>query len=98
MQLIDGRPVFSATDLVGFLACRSLTELDRAVLAGRARAPHVRDRELEVVQQRGMEHEQRYLEELRGQGRDVVPMEAKNPADYPSRLREEAAATLQAMV
>ena len=33
---IDGRPVYSATDLVGFLACEHLTELERAA-AGRPR-------------------------------------------------------------
>ena len=34
MQLIDGQPVYSATDLVGFLACEHLTNLERAALAG----------------------------------------------------------------
>jgi hypothetical protein len=34
MQLLDGQPVFSATDLVGFLACEHLTALE---LAGAAR-------------------------------------------------------------
>ena len=29
MQLIDGQPVFSATDLVGYLACEHLTALER---------------------------------------------------------------------
>ena len=28
MQLIDGRAVYSATDLVGFLACEHLTNLE----------------------------------------------------------------------
>jgi hypothetical protein len=32
MQTIDGKPVFSATDLVGYLACEHLTELERAAL------------------------------------------------------------------
>ena len=34
MQLIDGRPVYAATDLVGFLACDHRLELERAALAG----------------------------------------------------------------
>ena len=34
MQLIDGRPVFAATDLVAYLACEHLTQLERAALAG----------------------------------------------------------------
>ena len=37
MQLIDGKPVFSATDLVGYLACEHLTALERAALDGPCR-------------------------------------------------------------
>ena len=33
MQLIDGRPVYSATDLVGFLECRHLANLERAAVS-----------------------------------------------------------------
>ena len=33
MQTLGGKPVFSATDLVGFLACGHLTELERCSLA-----------------------------------------------------------------
>ena len=39
MQLIDGQPVFSATDLVGYLACEHLTALERAALAGLVERP-----------------------------------------------------------
>ena len=44
MQLIDGRPVYSATDLVGFLAREHLTNLERAALAGSSRDPCGRTR------------------------------------------------------
>ena len=30
MQTIDGRPVYAATDLVAYLACEHLTQLERA--------------------------------------------------------------------
>ena len=39
VQLIDGQPVYSATDLVGFLACEHLTALERAALAGLVKRP-----------------------------------------------------------
>jgi uncharacterized protein len=60
MQLIDGQPVFSAMDLVGFLACEHLTALSwpRPRLVKR---PVRADPELDVLQQRGLAHEQRYL-------------------------------------
>ena len=49
MQLIDGQPVFSATDLVGYLACEHLTALERAALAGLVERPIREDRELDVI-------------------------------------------------
>ena len=39
MQLLDGAPVYSATDLVGFLACAHRFELERAALAGLVAKP-----------------------------------------------------------
>jgi hypothetical protein len=39
MQLIDGQPVFAATDLVGFLACEHLVGLELAALAGLVAKP-----------------------------------------------------------
>ncbi|HEX7225993.1 MAG TPA: hypothetical protein VF367_10485, partial [Candidatus Limnocylindria bacterium] len=72
MQLIDGMPVFSATDLVGYLACEHLTALERAAALGDLVRPHTNDRELDVIRRRGFEHEARYLAELRADGRDVV--------------------------
>ena len=42
MQLIDGRPVYAATDLVGYLACEHLPALERAALAGLVEKP-IRD-------------------------------------------------------
>src|SRR5947209_4271666 len=97
VQLIDGRPVFSATDLVGYLACESLTALERAALAGLTEAPHLRDRELEVLQKRGYEHEQRYLADLGAQGRLVVIISGDQAATYAERLQQEAALTQAAM-
>ncbi len=72
MQSIDGSPVYSASDLVGFLECEHLTTLERAVFVTDLERPSGVDPELEVLQRRGIEHEQRYLAHLRGQGRVVV--------------------------
>src|SRR6187551_1984180 len=98
MQLIDGSPVYSASDLVGFLACEHLTQLERAVLAGLAERPHLPDPELDVLRKRGDDHEKRYLAELAADGRSVV---AITPDAYSSDrsegLRLAAAATVEAM-
>ena len=53
MQLIDGRPVYSATDLVGFLACSHRLALERAALAGLARSRSANDPQIELVAKRG---------------------------------------------
>ena len=57
MQIIDGRPVYAATDLVGYLACEHLTQLERAAMAGLTPRPDRIDPELDIIRRRGTEHE-----------------------------------------
>ena len=51
MDRIDGRPVYSATDLVAYLACEHLTQLERAALAGLVKRPIRDDPELDIIRQ-----------------------------------------------
>src|SRR5713226_6807865 len=98
MQLIDGKPIYTATDLVGFLACEHLTALERAALLGLLVRPSRIDPELEIIRRRGLEHEARYLTELRDEGLRVVSIEPDAyDADAGDRLRAAAAATELAM-
>ncbi len=99
MQLIDGAPVFSATDLVGFLECDSLTELERAALAGLVARPNREDPELDVLRERGMEHEKKYRAFLEAQGRSVVDGKGQHAAgtDRAEELRQDAELTLRRM-
>jgi predicted RecB family nuclease len=97
MQLIDGRPVFSATDLVGYLACEHLTALETAVLHGDLQRPHRNDRELEIIQKRGYAHEARYLEELRAEGRSIATIERDDDEERGARIRRQADETIAAM-
>ncbi len=98
MQLIDGTAVYAATDLVGFLACEHLTALERAALGGLVERPNRVDPELEIIRRRGLDHEARYLNERRDEGRGVVTI---NPDGYDveagERLQLAAAATERAM-
>ena len=101
MQLIDGRPVYAATDLVGYLACDHRLALERAALAGLVEKPIRNDPSIELVAKRGLEHEHRYLEELREQGLRVVEIEkdgsAVGPLDDPAQaLPRDAGAELRA--
>ena len=97
MQLIDGKPVFSATDLVGYLACEHLTALERAALAGLVERPNRPDPGLDVIRRRGLQHEARYLAELRAAGRTVVEIPRDDEADREAQVRGQADATIAAM-
>ena len=98
MQLIDGRPVYAATDLVAFLACEHLTQLERAALAGLVKRPMRDDPELDVIRKRGFEHEKRYLADLTAAGRSSVTIALDGSIeDDGERLRAAEAETVAAM-
>src|SRR5687768_5362955 len=97
MQLIDGKPVFSATDLVGYLACEHLTALEQAAMARLHSRPNRDDRELDIIRRRGFQHEARYLEELRAEGRTVVTIERHDEEERGERIARQAAETIDAM-
>ncbi|SDR63347.1 uncharacterized protein SAMN05519103_08516 [Rhizobiales bacterium GAS113] len=61
----------SASDLVGHLNCRNLTELDLAVAKGALAKPKVWNPLLDVLRERGLRHEQGYVEHLRAKGLEV---------------------------
>ncbi len=104
MQVIDGRLIYSATDLVGFLECPHLANLNRAVAEGHLDAPVQKDAVLDRIAQRGLEHEARFLEQLRAAPDGQAPpevieiVEATDRAlPYSERVRRGAAVTLEAM-
>ena len=97
MQLIDGRPVFSATDLVGYLACEHLTALERAALAGLVKRPMRADPELDVIRERGYQHEARYLADLTSGGKGVVEIKRRDDEDRGDQIRRQADETIAAM-
>ena len=68
MRATHGIVELSASDLSQFLACRHRTALDLAVAHGHRPAPTSLDPALDVLQQRGLEHERRYVNSLRGEG------------------------------
>ena len=91
MKSIDGNIALSATDLVGHLNCRHLTELDLETVRGARSVPHRNDPFLEILQERGDRHEAAFVEHLEVQG--------LSPVVIPGRGIDEAAvtATLEAM-
>ena len=75
MRLKAGRPRLSASDLANHLGCHHLTALDLDAAHGRLKPPTWRDPALEVLIERGFEHETKYLEHLRGLGMTVTEVE-----------------------
>jgi hypothetical protein len=72
----SARPSNSApSDLVGHLNYRNLTELDLAVTNGELPKPRVWSPFLDVLRERGIRHEQRYVEHLRAKGHDIAALE-----------------------
>src|SRR4051812_43958337 len=92
MQLLGQELVLSATDLSNFLGCRHRTALDMAVALGARKKPWLpHDPLLEVLWKRGADHEKRYVDSLRAQGRGIVDLNS----DFASDVR--VAHTLEAM-
>lgn len=76
MRLVEGIAIFSPSDLTGYLACDHLLTLELKAMVGELTRPERDDPELAVLARRGLEHETRYLERLRAEGRSVVDIDA----------------------
>ena len=72
MRKVGASFEFSATDLVGYLHCHHLMDLDRAVAEGALTKPKLWDPLLQILSERGAAHEQSYVEHLTKAGLDVV--------------------------
>lgn len=86
----DGGCRFSATDLVNYLGCRHATYLDMRSLEEDLEKAEA-DETMRLLQRKGLEHEQAYLERLRTEGRDIVEI------DRDGSLQDRAASTRSAM-
>ncbi|MPZ32040.1 MAG: TM0106 family RecB-like putative nuclease [Rhodospirillales bacterium] len=75
MQLSGNSLALSASDLVGHINCRYLTQLDLKVARGSLSKPTYYDPTIEVLIERGRRHEQGYLDDLRSRGRTVTVIE-----------------------
>src|ERR1700722_14657126 len=95
VQILDGRIVYSATDLNNFLACEFLTSLDAAVTRGERERPEKTSGQGPLLAKLGEEHEQTYLQQLRSGGRPVPLVEGGRGLDG---LIRAAADTEAAMV
>jgi uncharacterized protein len=81
MRLVAELLRFSATDLANHLGCGHLSRLELAVAEGRERRPHRNDPIVDLLMERGREHEAGYLKHLRAQKLGVVEIRTAPGAD-----------------
>jgi len=91
----------SASDLSNHLACRHLTALDLAVAGGWRPAPTWHSPDAWVLQQRGIAHENAYIQHLESQGLSIVNLrdvgnDEKAVADTLVALKSGADVVVQA--
>src|SRR6266498_940475 len=84
--------MFSPSAIADFLACQHLNALNRAATSGKIKKPYFADPGAELLRRLGLEHELKYLNELKGRGLRVVEISTDVP------WSQTAAATLEAMV
>jgi predicted RecB family nuclease len=82
----------SASDLIGHLNCRYLTELDLGVVNGKIEKPVVWDPVLAAIAERGDQHEKAFIEQLKGEGTPVTEIGGVGIND------QSVAATMRAIV
>jgi len=98
VQWVEGRWVYSATDLNNFLECEHLITLEhRAALGEIARPP--KPEYAEILANRGLEHEKRHLERLHSEnGGSIVTIADIPPgAETISALQQAELETIAAM-
>ncbi|QEG24776.1 TM0106 family RecB-like putative nuclease [Mariniblastus fucicola] len=74
MKKTNGAILFSATDLANHLACSHTTQLNRQYVDGDIKLEYREDPMLDLLIELGENHEQAYLEYLKGQGLSVVEL------------------------
>jgi predicted RecB family nuclease len=90
MRVRSDRLTSSPTDLANFLACRHKTELDLLAARGRIARPTWEDPLVDVLRERGLEHERAYIDGLRASGLRVVDLSRNDD----ERLDDAAAGAL----
>ena len=98
MKLFDDRLTLSATDLSSHLGCHHLTQLNLRAARGELKRPYYDDPTLELLREKGIEHEAEYLAHLKGQGKSVteLPEHAATPEDTLAAMRGGADVIFQA--
>jgi len=81
MKQSENTIILSAHDLIGHLNCQHLTQNDLDVVNGKLAKPSHWDPLLEILRERGIKHEQAFLDHLGHQGFDVTLIDGVDITD-----------------
>jgi uncharacterized protein len=86
MHLRGDTPLFFATDLTNFVGCRHLTALERLAAHKLAKRPFFDDPMLEILRERGLEHERAYVQSLAQSGKRVAEINKGSSSAFDETL------------
>ncbi|MEI7668806.1 MAG: TM0106 family RecB-like putative nuclease, partial [Pseudomonadota bacterium] len=78
MKKQNGQFIFSPTDLSGFINCKHLTQLNRLAAEGVITRPVRNNRVTEMLQIKGIEFENNFLQRLEAEGKSIVRIEQED--------------------
>jgi uncharacterized protein len=90
LKVSNGKLAISASDLVGYLNCNHLSALDIDVVNGAREKPQHYDPLLELLKERGNQHEQAYLDHLKQSGFEYVCIDGVDISDASVKATVEA--------
>src|SRR5688572_15385596 len=91
MQRDAASALYSAKDLINFLSCVHSTALDLLCVGDQLEAPDPGDDAyLTLLKDKGIDHERRYLERMRSDGRSLREIEPSESLDAMSEVTRQA--------
>lgn len=88
MKRINQFIQYSASDLINYLGCKHLTELDRKTVLGEIDPPDWSNPALVLIQQKGLEHEQAYVAHLKSLGLNVCELDGHSMNETKAAILE----------
>lgn len=79
MKLQSNEFVFSPTDLSGYINCKALTFYNKEAALGKRTKPVYKNRITTILQERGIAFEEKYLNELAGEGKRILKIDQEDP-------------------
>jgi hypothetical protein len=86
MSLLENTPRLFPTALTNFLECPHLVVLERLAAGNLAKRPFFNDPMLEVLRERGLNHERAYLHHLDQTGKRVIEINRSSPNAFEDTL------------